>query len=358
MAKDYYEILGVGRDATNDEIKKSFRRIARATHPDANPGDPSSEARFRDAAEAYEVLSDPDRRRRYDRGDTIDLSDLFAGWGGFDDLLRSVFGEGQIFGGGAQSRPARGRDVLIRVDVDLEGAAFGTEAPVSFRTKTTCLVCAGTGAEGDDGRTTCPDCGGSGSVRMARRSLFGTMMTVGTCPTCRGEGALITSPCRACSGLGAVDEETTVTVEVPAGVSTGTRLRLSGRGESGGRNGPSGDLYVEVHVSPDPRFERHDADLIHQVSIGIAGAALGTKVTVPLIEGGETDLEIPAGTQPGAIFQMAGLGVTRLGRRSRGDLHVVVSVEVPKDLTAEEVELLRRWADLRGEKTDRPASAG
>jgi molecular chaperone DnaJ len=358
MAKDYYEILGVGRDATNDEIKKSFRRIARATHPDANPGDPSSEARFRDAAEAYEVLSDPDRRRRYDRGDTIDLSDLFAGWGGFDDLLRSVFGEGQIFGGGAQSRPARGRDVLIRVDVDLEGAAFGTEAPVSFRTKTTCLVCAGTGAEGDDGRTTCPDCGGSGSVRMARRSLFGTMMTVGTCPTCRGEGALITSPCRACSGLGAVDEETTVTVEVPAGVSTGTRLRLSGRGESGGRNGPSGDLYVEVHVSPDPRFERHDADLIHQVSIGIAGAALGTKVTVPLIEGGETDLEIPAGTQPGAIFQMAGLGVTRLGRRSRGDLHVVVSVEVPKDLTAEEVELLRRWADLRGERTDRPASAG
>ena len=358
MAKDYYEILGVGRDATNDEIKKSFRRIARATHPDANPGDPSSEARFRDAAEAYEVLSDPDRRRRYDRGDTIDLSDLFAGWGGFDDLLRSVFGEGQIFGGGAQSRPARGRDVLIRVDVDLEGAAFGTEAPVSFRTKTNCLVCAGTGAEGDDGRTTCPDCGGSGSVRMARRSLFGTMMTVGTCPTCRGEGALITSPCRACSGLGAVDEETTVTVEVPAGVSTGTRLRLSGRGESGGRNGPSGDLYVEVHVSPDPRFERHDADLIHQVSIGIAGAALGTKVTVPLIEGGETDLEIPAGTQPGAIFQMAGLGVTRLGRRSRGDLHVVVSVEVPKDLTAEEVELLRRWADLRGERTDRPASAG
>jgi molecular chaperone DnaJ len=358
MAKDYYEILGVGRDATNDEIKKSFRRIARATHPDANPGDPSSEARFRDAAEAYEVLSDPDRRRRYDRGDTIDLSDLFAGWGGFDDLLRSVFGEGQIFGGGAQSRPARGRDVLIRVDVDLEGAAFGTEAPVRFRTKTNCLVCAGTGAEGDDGRTTCPDCGGSGSVRMARRSLFGTMMTVGTCPTCRGEGALITSPCRACSGLGAVDEETTVTVEVPAGVSTGTRLRLSGRGESGGRNGPSGDLYVEVHVSPDPRFERHDADLIHQVSIGIAGAALGTKVTVPLIEGGETDLEIPAGTQPGAIFQMAGLGVTRLGRRSRGDLHVVVSVEVPKDLAAEEVELLRRWADLRGERTDRPASSG
>ena len=357
MAKDYYEILGVGRDATSDEIKRAFRLIARATHPDANPGDPSTEARFRDAAEAYEVLSDPDRRRRYDRGDNIDLSDLFAGWGGLDDLLRSVFGEGQMFGGG-QSRPSRGRDVLVRVEVDLNGAAFGTEAPVRFRTKATCVVCSGTGAEGDDGRTTCPDCGGAGSVRMARRSLFGTMMTVGTCPTCRGEGVTITDPCPACSGLGAVDEENTVTVEVPAGVSTGTRLRLSGRGESGGRNGPSGDLYVEVHVSPDPRFERHEADLVHRVSIGIAEAALGTRVTVPTVEGGETDLVIPAGTQPGAVFQMNGLGVIRLGRRSRGDLHVVVAVEVPTDLTAEEEDLLRRLSELRGERTDRPASAG
>ncbi|HEX6147273.1 MAG TPA: molecular chaperone DnaJ [Acidimicrobiia bacterium] len=357
MAKDYYEILGVGRDATSDEIKKAFRQIARATHPDANPGDPSTEARFRDAAEAYEVLSDPDRRRRYDRGDSIDLSDLFAGWGGLDDILRSVFGEGQMFGGG-QNRPARGRDVLVRVDVDLKGAAFGTEAPVRFRTRATCEVCSGTGAKDEEGRSTCPECGGAGSVRMARRSLFGTMMTVGTCPTCRGEGVMITNPCPACSGLGAVDEETTVTVEVPAGVSTGTRLRLSGRGESGGRNGPSGDLYVEVHVSPDPRFERRDADLVHQVSIGIAEAALGTRVTVPLVEGGETDLEIPAGTQPGAVFRMNGLGVTRLGRRSRGDLHVVVAVEVPTELTPDEEDLLRRWSDLRGERTDRPASAG
>jgi molecular chaperone DnaJ len=357
MAKDYYEILGVGRDATSDEIKRAFRRIARATHPDANPGDPASEAQFKDAAEAYEVLSDPDRRRRYDRGDTIDLSDLFGGWGGFDDLLRSVFGDGQMFGEGAQGRPPRGRDVLIRVDVDLEGAAFGTEAPVSFRTKSTCLACAGTGAEGDDGRSTCPECGGSGSVRMARRSLFGTMMTVGACPTCRGEGVLVTNPCPVCSGVGTVDEETTVTVEVPAGVSTGTRLRLSGRGESGGRNGPSGDLYVEVHVTPDPRFERHEADLIHRLTIGIAEAALGARVTVPLVEGGTTDVDIPAGTQPGAVFRLAGLGVTRLGRRSRGDLHVVVSVEVPTDLTTEEEEILRRWADLRGERTDRPASA-
>jgi molecular chaperone DnaJ len=184
------------------------------------------------------------------------------------------------------------------------------------------------------------------------------MMTVGTCPSCHGEGVLVTKPCPACSGLGAVEGETTMTVEVPAGVSSGTRLRLSGRGQSGGRYGPPGDLYVEVHVVPDPRFERHEADLVHPVSIGIAEAALGTRLAIPLIEGGETDLEVPPGTQPGAVFRMPGLGLTHLGRRARGDLHVVVSVAVPQDLTRDEEELLRRWADLRGERTDRPASAG
>jgi molecular chaperone DnaJ len=193
---------------------------------------------------------------------------------------------------------------------------------------------------------------------MARRSLFGTMMTVGTCPTCRGEGTLISDPCPRCSGAGSVDQETSVTVEIPAGVSSGTRLRLSGRGESGGRNGPPGDLYVEVQVDVDTRFERRDADLVHHVSIGVAEATLGSRLTVPLLEGGETGLEIPPGTQPGTAFRLAGMGVTHLGRRSRGDLHVVVSVEVPRNLSADEEQLLRQWADLRGEKTDRPASAG
>jgi molecular chaperone DnaJ len=358
MAKNYYDILGVSRDATSEDIKRAFRLIARATHPDANPGDPVSEARFRDAAEAYEVLSDPDRRRRYDRGDTIDLSDLFAGFGGFDDLLRSVFGDNSMFGGAARGRPTRGSDVLVRVEVDLLGAAFGTDAEVTFGTKNTCEVCSGTGAEEGHGQTTCPECGGAGSVRVARRSLFGTMMTVGTCPSCRGEGVLVTNQCPACSGMGAVDGERTMTVEVPAGVTSGTRLRISGRGQSGGRYGPPGDLYVEVMVTPDPRFERHDADLVHHASIGIAEATLGTRLTIPLVEGGESDLEIPAGTQPGTVFRMAGLGVNHLGRRTRGDLHVVVSVTVPSDLNADEEEALRRWAELRGERTDRPASAG
>ncbi len=358
MAKDYYQILGVGRDATGEEIKKAFRRVARATHPDANGGDAAAAAEFREAAEAYEVLSDPERRRRYDRGDTVDISDLFSGFGGLDDLLRTVFGDGSLFGnGGGASRPSRGRDVLVAVEVDLAGAGFGTESTVEFRTRATCDVCSGTGSESDEGAITCTECDGSGSVRRARRSLFGTMMTVGPCPTCHGEGILITDPCKTCSGAGSVERETSVTVEIPAGVSTGTRLRLSGRGESGGRSGPPGDLYVEVRVLPDARFDRHDDDLVHRYTIGIAEATLGTRLAVPLLEGGESDLVVPPGTQPETVFSLPGLGMTRLGRRARGDLHVVVSVEVPTGLSAEEEELLRRWAEVRGEITERPAPA-
>ncbi|MDP9493851.1 MAG: DnaJ domain-containing protein [Actinomycetota bacterium] len=357
MARDYYSTLGVGRDATTEEIKRAFRRLARATHPDANPEDVSAEAKFREAAEAYEVLVDPERRRRYDRGDTVDLSDLLSGFGGFDDILRSVFGDGGLFGS-SSSRSNRGRDVLVRVEVDLASAAFGADTSVAFHTRVTCVECGGTGAEPGSGQSTCPDCGGSGSVRMARRSLFGTMMTVGSCPTCRGEGVLIVEPCQLCSGAGSVPEDVTVTVEVPAGVASGSRLRLTGRGESGGRSGPPGDLYVEILVPPDPRFDRVDSDLIHRVTLGIAEATLGSRVEIPLLEGGLTSLDIPPSTQPGTTFRMAGLGVPRLGRRTRGDLQVLVEVRIPDQLSAEEESLLRRWSDLRGERTDRPASAG
>jgi molecular chaperone DnaJ len=357
MAKDYYSILGVGRDATTEEVKKAFRRAARASHPDSNPGDPQAEARFREAAEAYEVLVDPERRRRYDRGDTVDLSDIFSGMGGFDDLLRSVFGEGGLFGS-ATGRASRGRDVLVRVEVDLAEAAFGTDVVASFEAQVGCAHCEGSGAEPGTGHVTCPQCGGSGSVRMARRSLFGTMMTVGSCPTCHGDGVLINERCHMCSGSGAVGQQVSVTVEVPAGVSTGTRLRLNGRGESAGRAGAPGDLYVEILVRPDPRFERLESDLVHQVTIGIAEATLGTRVEIPMIEGGSTELDIPAGTQPGTVIRLGGLGMPLLGRRGRGDLQAVVMVRVPDVLSAEETALLRQWADLRGERTDRPASTG
>ena len=358
MAADYYGILGVDRDATAEEIKKAFRQIARETHPDANPGDVQAEARFRQAAEAYEVLSDPERRRRYDRGDIIDLGDLFAGFGGIDDLLQSVFGEGGLFGGSSPSRPARGRDVLVRLEVTLEEAAFGTDASVAFSTRQTCDACDGSGAELDGGQITCPDCAGAGQVRAARRSLFGTMMTVTTCPTCRGEGVIIAKPCPICGGGGTTAGESQMTVEVPAGVSTGTRLRLSGRGESGGRQGPPGDLFVELHVQPDPRFERQEDDLFHRVVVGIAEASLGSDVDVPLIDGATTSLEIPPGTQPSTVLRIEGKGMTRLGRRQRGDLLVEVAVEIPTDLTPEQEALLQKLAEARGERTNRPASAG
>jgi molecular chaperone DnaJ len=355
MAKNYYEILGVERSATTEEIKKAFRKVARETHPDANPNDPEAEARFKLAAEAYEVLSNAERRRRYDRGDTIDLSGLFGGAGGLDDLLRSVFGDSGFFGS-RPSRPPRGRDVLVRTKVTLEEAAFGTEATVEYEADSTCPECSGSGSSPGSHPVTCPDCGGAGQVRMSQRSVFGTMMSVTTCPTCRGDGSLIADPCTECSGTGTVPEKVTVDVEIPPGVSTGTRLRLTGRGESGGRRGHSGDLFVELIVGEDPRFERHESDLVHRTSIGIAEATLGTRIEVPTIDGELMPIEIPRGTQPGSLFTIPGYGMTRLGRRVRGDLMVVVDVAVPEDLDTEEEDLLRRWAELRGERTDRPAS--
>ena len=355
MARDYYKTLGVPRDATTEDIKKAFRRIARETHPDANPGDAVAEERFRQAAEAYEVLSDPSRRARYDRGDTIDLGEIFGGMGGIDDLLRSVFGEGGLFGGAAPQRSRRGRDLLVTTEITLEQASFGSEATVEFEALQGCPACGGDGAEPGSELETCPECAGAGHVRVAQRSLFGTMMSVTTCPRCGGEGRIITDPCVRCSGEGAVADEVKVSVEIPPGVTTGTRLRLSGRGESGGRYGPPGDLFVEVSVAADSRFRRDGADLIHTVPIGLAEAALGTRVGVPLIEGGTTDLEIPAGTQPGTSLKLSGLGTHKLGQRSRGDLIVIVEVSVPSELSPDEEEALRRFAELRGEKTNRPA---
>jgi molecular chaperone DnaJ len=354
MAKNYYDILGVGRSATPEEIKKAFRKLARETHPDANPGDAEAEARFKLAAEAYEVLSNPERRRRYDRGDTVDLSDLFSGMGGIDDLLRSVLGDSGLFGGRVY-RPPRGRDVLVRARVALEEAAFGSESVVEYEAAVACGECSGSGSSPGTTPTTCPDCGGGGQVRMAQRSVFGTMMSVTTCPTCRGDGSLITDPCAACAGSGAASEKVRVVVEIPPGVSSGTRLRLTGRGESGGRGGGAGDLFVEIAVTDDPRFERHDSDLVHRISIGIAEATLGTRIEVPTIDGEPTAIDIPRGTQPGSAFTLTGHGMSHLGRRGRGDLVVVVDVAIPEELAEEEEELLRRWAELRGERTDRPA---
>jgi molecular chaperone DnaJ len=356
MAKDYYRILGVPRDATTADIKLAFRRLARETHPDANPDDPAAAERFREAAEAYEVLSSPERRQRYDRGDTIDLGDLFGGFGGFDDILRSVFGEGGLFGSGAStSRPRRGADLLLRVRISLEQAAFGSDVDVTYETNYACETCGGSGARDGAGHSTCSTCGGAGAVRMARRSIVGTMMTVVECPDCSGEGSIVADPCADCKGSGVTYGERSMTVEIPAGVSTGTRLRLSGRGEAIGRGGRAGDLQVEIHVEPDPRYERDDVDLYHHLDISAVEATLGTRREVPLLEGGTELLEVPPGTQPGTLLRLVGFGVPRLGRKGRGDLLVRVEVSIPTEISDEERTLLLDLGRIRGDITADPA---
>jgi molecular chaperone DnaJ len=352
---DYYEVLGVSRDAGPEEIKRAFRKLARETHPDANPDEPSADARFRQVAEAYEVLSDPDRRRAYDRGESLDLSGLFQGFGGFDDLLRSVFGESGLFGTGARPVQHRGRDVLVHAEIDLRTAAFGGETEVEFRTRVNCDLCGGEGSAPGSSRITCPTCGGSGSVRVTRRGIIGAMMTIAPCSSCDATGSIISKPCDRCGGTGARPDSHKVRIEIPAGIGTGTRLRLSGRGESGGRLGPPGDLFVEVGVAPDPRFERDGDHLIHEVRIGMAEATLGIKLDIPLLEGGTETVEITPGTQPGTVLRFPGLGTGRLGRRGRGDLLIHVQVEIPTSLTVEQAEALRAFAALRGEK---PKEAG
>jgi molecular chaperone DnaJ len=347
MARDYYEILGVDRHAGPGEIKAAFRRLARETHPDTNP-DPQAVARFREAAEAYEVLSNPERRQRYDRGDTIDLGDLFGNFGGFEDILRSVFGDSGLFGNASTGRPTRGRDILVQTEISLEQAAFGCDVEVEYRADFDCPTCLGSGAR-KGGFTTCSTCGGAGSVRMARRSIVGTMMTVTDCPDCGGRGRRITDPCPECAGRGSRLDHKTVTVEIPPGVSHGTRLRMTGRGESIGQSGRAGDLHIEVLVEEDPRFEREDIDLLHRLRVGITQATLGAHLKVPLLDGGAIDLELAPGTQPGSVYRLSGHGVPRLGRKGRGDLIVVVDVEVPTNLTKEERALLERFGGMRQE---------
>jgi molecular chaperone DnaJ len=344
--KDYYAALGLPRDASPDDIKRTFRRLARETHPDANPDDPTAEARFREIAEAYEVLSDPARRAAYDRGDQFDVSDLFSHFGGIDDLLRTFFGGGG-FGGGATR--VRGADVLVVTSVTLEEAASGIDREVSFRTQVGCSACGGSGAAQGHQPVTCTRCGGQGAVRVARRTVLGEMSTITTCDRCRGAGTVIEDPCAVCAGSGLVDDVRTVTVQVPAGIGDGVRLRLGGRGGGAERGAPAGDLYVEVSIDPDPRWRREGDDLVHVASIGVAEAVLGTTVVVPLIGGGEEQLDIAKGTSHGTVLRLRGQGMPRLRRRGRGDLLIEVEIAIPDSLSPEAEEALRAYGELQGE---------
>lgn len=350
--KDYYQILGVGKDASPEEIKKRFRQLARETHPDANPDDPNAEARFREVAEAYEVLSDPDRRARYDRGESMDFGDMFSSFGGLNEILEAFFGGGGGIGGFGRSgyrRDLSGSDLSIRLEVTLAEAALGASKELKYRAPGECTTCSGTGAAKGTVPETCGTCNGQGAVQVNRRTLLGTMATVAECSTCHGRGKVVTTACHTCRGRQLIDEERSVTVEVPAGVDNGARLRLRGHGGVGIDGAPGGDLYVTMNVTPDPVFERQGEHLFQRVVVPFTELTLGTEIEIPLIDGDTAVLTVPVATQPGTRFRMRGEGAGRLNGRGRGDLYIDAATEVPENLSKDEEALLRQFAELRKE---------
>jgi molecular chaperone DnaJ len=364
VATDYYELLGVARDVSDDELKRAYRRLARELHPDANPGDAESEARFKQVTLAYETLRDPERRQRYDRFGPEGARG--AGGGGGDpfgygvnigDIFETFFGQqGSGFGAGARGGgpgARRGSDAEVMLDLSLSEAAFGAERELSVALPVACETCSGSGARPGTTPTTCPECRGMGQVQRVRQSFLGQMVTSSACTRCQGLGEIISSPCSDCRGEGRVTRERTLSVDVPAGVDNGATLRVTGAGPAAVRGGVPGDLYVHLRVRPEPGLERDGTDLRTAVTISFPQATLGTTVEVPSLEE-PIELEIPAGTQSGAVLRIASKGVPRLRSRHRGDLLVTVSVKTPTKLSKDEDELVRRLAELGGDEVAPP----
>ncbi len=358
-ARDYYDVLGVGRQAGDADVKKAFRRLARELHPDVNDHDPEAEAKFKEAAEAYEVLSDPERRRAYDaygheglraRGGAPD----FDGFGSFSDIFSAFFGGGSgfesAFGGRRGAGGAvQGADAAVAVEVELAEAARGVSVEVAYAVTERCSTCNGNGAEPGTPIVTCPRCDGSGQLQAVSRTPFGQVVRTAACDTCGGDGRIAEQPCSTCRGAGAVQSERTLQVDVPAGIADGQRIRITGRGHAGERGGPPGDLYVLVRVLADERFLRDGEDLVTVIDVPAPRAALGTTVQVPTLDG-DVPLDIPAGTQPGETMTLRGRGLPPLRRGRTGDLRVVVNVAVPRRLSREQRDLLERLADTMTEE--------
>ena len=361
---DYYEVLGVARNATDDEIKRAYRALARQYHPDSNP-DPDAEARFKDINVAYETLKDPERRRRYD----VFGDDGARAGAGAARARRAATRSASATSSTRSSAATRSATVAARrvrrgapdaeavVHLDLGQAAFGTTATVDVRLPVSCERCEGSGCEPGTHPARCDVCGGAGEVREVRRSILGQIVTAAPCVACSATGSRIPSPCRECRGDGRVRASRSIDVEVPGGVDDGQRLRLSGRGPAAPRGGVPGDLYVTVRVAPDPRFERQGEDLLHVRTIAFTQAVLGTHLDVDTLEGLE-ELIVPPGTQPGHVFRLKGRGVPALRGRGRGDLLVRVDVEVPTRLSAEEDELVRSFAGVARRGGRRAAGQG
>ena len=364
--RDYYEVLGVKKDATADEIKKAYRKLAKENHPDLHPGDKACEERFKEVNEAYEVLSDEEKRKKYDQfghaafdpNAGYGAGGFGGGFGGFGDFgdLGDIFGSfGDIFGfggGGAQrsnpNAPRKGDNIRSSVSISFEEAAFGCEKEITIGRVEQCPDCKGTGCQPGTTPEVCPDCKGTGTVRTTQRTPFGMVQSTGACSKCKGTGKIIHQPCKTCRGMGMIRRQHKVKVTIPAGIDDGQAISQRGKGNAGANGGPAGDLLVSVIVRPHARFERDGNSVLLQQPISFAQAALGAEIEVPTLDG-NVKMTVPEGTQPGATFRLRGKGIPYLRGSGRGDQFVTVDVVVPKNLTGSQKELLRQYAASTGE---------
>jgi molecular chaperone DnaJ len=365
MAKrDYYEILGVVKSSTADEIKKAYRKVAMQFHPDRNPGDKESEEKFKEAAEAYEVLSDQEKRAQYDRfghagvngrggaggAQGMNMDDIFSNFGDIfgEDIFGSFFGGGggRQRSGGGRARGTRGSNLRIKLKMNYEEIAKGANKTVKVKKYTTCTSCTGSGAKDKNAIQNCGTCGGSGQVRKVTNTFLGQMQTVGTCPTCSGEGSTITSKCGACKGEGRVYTEETITIDIPAGVQDGMQLSLSGKGNAGERGGAPGDLIVLIEEEHHPELQRDNLNVIYDMHISFTDAVFGANPEVPTIDG-RAKIKIPAGTQSGKIFRLKGKGFPSINSYEKGDQLIHINIWTPQTLSAEEKELMEKLKDAK-----------
>lgn len=365
MAKrDYYEVLGVDKNAGEDELKKAYRKLAMKYHPDRNPDNKEeAEEKFKEANEAYEVLSNPDKRARYDQfGHAgVDPNGMggaggsgFGGFsgGGFEDMFGDIF---DMFGGGFSSSatrkgPKKGRDLRINMNLSFEEAVFGCKKQIKINRKENCPTCNGTGAKNANDVKTCDKCGGTGQIRVSQRSMFGMVQTVKTCDKCNGEGKIVTNPCETCKGSGKVSKERTITVNIPSGVDNGSVLPLRGEGEAGSKGGKNGDIYIYINVKPHPYFKREGIDIYLNVPISFVQATLGDTLKIPTLDG-SVNLKIPEGTQTGQTFKLKGKGINNINGYGKGNEYVTVNVEIPKKLNSEQKKALKAFANATNNAT-------